>query len=215
MRLLTYRSLIPLLSGVLLFSASCSGGSTVPTFEADQPSTLPSYWLTHVDEAAGFEISHPPDWLVRDLDRSAVEELLEAMRADEPSYGGNVYAAGTNPNVVVDIAALSDMTLDSYAELVSETGVQLAPSWELIRQTKEDIGDHEAVLLLSSFDVSDREPSAEGLRAWELQLAILAPMKTVWIVNCFTAAQTASDAEDAIATCESVVRSFKLDAPVT
>lgn len=212
---------LSLVLGSSLVLASCADNPDSEVVDSSTADTLPAGWTTYTDEIASYSISFPGQWVLLEVDDAAVAELLGALAdgSDVPLEGvATVFAAGADdassypdPNVNIVIEPLpSDMSADDYASLAISGAEDLLESLETTSRSRVEIGGREAIVVRSSYALSEVDPTqAEETRWWTVQLAV--PDSGVgWTVSCGTAGVSVDDVGEDLDTCDDVVRSFRL-----
>lgn len=206
-----------------VFDSDDDAGSSSQSLTSSSPISIPSGWTTYTNELSGFSISYPSDWVVVSLNETALEALegmgQEALETDAKavppalSVGLPLEDGRIAPNVQIIFARIPDTA--SAAEMVAVTQEAMAQVFPTYARTKEiitGVGGREVGIVHGSYAMSDVSEIlgavVEG-RWWVVQLVL--PIDGVgWQVTCGTLGATAEDAEEDIATCESVVRTLEI-----
>lgn len=119
---------------------------------------VPSDWITHSDETAGFSISYLKDWEVVALDEDAVAEVVAGLEGEpELKNAAIAFQAGLpipgdyDPNVTVVIEVLPEaQSTDEYVTAARRGIESTIPSYTSTEVIKSAAGDRELVLLHGS-----------------------------------------------------------------
>lgn len=211
-----------LVGASMLVVAACVGEAEPPELESLPPATVPSDWISYTDETASFQLAYPGEWTQMEVDRAAVEEILNPLLEGSDVEVGTVafvFGAGVpspatggfDPNVNVQAESLPvEPTAEEYAA-ASRRGVEdIFTTWETTSQSKVRIGERDAVLAHANYELSELFPAiTDGTRVWAVLLNTT-DGKTGWTLTCAKGGIEASEVADDLETCEAVVRSFRL-----
>ncbi|MGI9578336.1 MAG: hypothetical protein ACR2OH_09070 [Microthrixaceae bacterium] len=212
------RVLVSMFVVVAVVSAACSDSEgSDDTATTVSGSEVPSGWVTHTDDASGFTLSSPGTWAVLVIDDEAVPGLLsdpdnelEEVNVANPFGAGLQMPSGwLNPSVSVTVEALpEELGVDEYVEGGRQALEELIPSYQATEQVNTVVGGREAVLVFSSYQLSELDPAEDG-RAWNVEL-VTTDGSAGWTISCTQIVADGSAPPPDRDECNTVVRTFEI-----